>query len=369
MAVSQGGFDKQGRRGDRLLDIPCKVCGDRSSGKHYGIYSCDGCSGFFKRSIHRGRIYTCKAQGELRGKCPVDKTHRNQCRACRLNKCFSAAMNKDAVQHERGPRKSKTHRETRALAPSTATTDFRLTLPSFMSTSVTLPEIFGTGIPWPHFDIHGLTWPLRHMSQETIPLINSPVHDLLQETSTRLLEMAIRWVKWLAPFQSISESDQITLLENTWSELFLLTLSHWSAPWDLSPLLTARHSTIRHQLPDQLVIQAELNTIQEFMARYRELAPDLSENGCLKALAVFKSGVSGISSPNVVEALQHQAQIVLSDYSRQRHPRQLTRCGRLLLLLPCLRLVRSSTVTALFFRPANGRAFNQSVINQYKQEK
>lgn len=28
--------------GDRLLDIPCKVCDDRSSGKHYGIYSCDG---------------------------------------------------------------------------------------------------------------------------------------------------------------------------------------------------------------------------------------------------------------------------------------------------------------------------------------
>jgi len=54
-----------------------------------------GCSGFFKRSIHRNRVYTCKAQGELKGRCPIDKTHRNQCRACRLNKCFQSAMNKD----------------------------------------------------------------------------------------------------------------------------------------------------------------------------------------------------------------------------------------------------------------------------------
>lgn len=54
-----------------------------------------GCSGFFKRSIHRNRVYTCKAQGEFKGRCPIDKTHRNQCRACRLNKCFQSAMNKD----------------------------------------------------------------------------------------------------------------------------------------------------------------------------------------------------------------------------------------------------------------------------------
>ena len=92
-----------------LYDIPCRVCQDHSSGKHYGIFACDGCAGFFKRSIRRNRQYVCKAKSE--GSCIVDKTHRNQCRACRLRKCLEVGMNKDAVQHERGPRNSTLRRQ------------------------------------------------------------------------------------------------------------------------------------------------------------------------------------------------------------------------------------------------------------------
>ncbi|VDO16528.1 unnamed protein product, partial [Haemonchus placei] len=95
-----------------LPDVPCRVCQDHSSGKHYGIFSCDGCAGFFKRSIRRHRQYVCKNKGGCEeGRCIVDKTHRNQCRACRLRKCLEIGMNKEAVQHERGPRNSSLRRQ------------------------------------------------------------------------------------------------------------------------------------------------------------------------------------------------------------------------------------------------------------------
>ncbi|KAI3387266.1 hypothetical protein SNEBB_000684 [Seison nebaliae] len=98
-----------------LFDVPCKVCSDHSSGKHYGIFACDGCAGFFKRSIRRNRQYICKNTGIVSKStshlCTIDKVHRNQCRSCRLQRCIQVGMNKDAVQHERGPRNSTIRRQ------------------------------------------------------------------------------------------------------------------------------------------------------------------------------------------------------------------------------------------------------------------
>uniref|UniRef100_A0A1B6BYX3 Nuclear receptor subfamily 2 group C member 1 n=1 Tax=Clastoptera arizonana TaxID=38151 RepID=A0A1B6BYX3_9HEMI len=77
----------------------CVVCGDRASGRHYGAISCEGCKGFFKRSIRKQLGYQCRGNKN----CEVTKHHRNRCQYCRLQKCLTMGMRSDSVQHERKP--------------------------------------------------------------------------------------------------------------------------------------------------------------------------------------------------------------------------------------------------------------------------
>lgn len=43
-----------------VLSQHCAICGDRATGKHYGAASCDGCKGFFRRSVRKKHEYTCR---------------------------------------------------------------------------------------------------------------------------------------------------------------------------------------------------------------------------------------------------------------------------------------------------------------------
>ncbi|CAH8834108.1 unnamed protein product [Trichobilharzia szidati] len=78
---------------------PCKVCGDKASGRHYGVVSCEGCKGFFKRSIRGHVSYVCRSEQN----CLVNKAYRNRCQYCRLQKCLAVGMRSEAVQNERRP--------------------------------------------------------------------------------------------------------------------------------------------------------------------------------------------------------------------------------------------------------------------------
>ncbi|GAA6220676.1 nuclear receptor ROR-beta-like isoform X2 [Lates japonicus] len=77
--------------------IPCKICGDKSSGVHYGVITCEGCKGFFRRSQLPTVSYSCSRQSN----CQIDRASRNRCQHCRLQKCLAQGMSRDAVKFGR----------------------------------------------------------------------------------------------------------------------------------------------------------------------------------------------------------------------------------------------------------------------------
>uniref|UniRef100_A0A0N4UNT4 Nuclear receptor domain-containing protein n=1 Tax=Dracunculus medinensis TaxID=318479 RepID=A0A0N4UNT4_DRAME len=71
---------------------PCEVCKDRSSGFHYGVNACEGCKGFYRRSIQQRLDYRPCAKN---GQCDISRNNRNRCQYCRLKKCIEVGMSRD----------------------------------------------------------------------------------------------------------------------------------------------------------------------------------------------------------------------------------------------------------------------------------
>ena len=74
--------------------LMCAVCGDNAACQHYGVRTCEGCKGFFKRTVQKNAKYVCLADKN----CPVDKRRRNRCQFCRFQKCLAAGMIKEVVR-------------------------------------------------------------------------------------------------------------------------------------------------------------------------------------------------------------------------------------------------------------------------------
>ncbi|CAF1580731.1 unnamed protein product [Rotaria magnacalcarata] len=307
-----------------LTDVPCKVCHDNSSGKHYGIFACDGCAGFFKRSIRRNRQYACKNHGI--GNCPIDKTHRNQCRSCRLRRCLESGMNKEAVQHERGPRNSTIKKQMALLLKES--TDL----------------------------MHAYQF---HRYQSSIPFQNPqsvPKHPTIDhhELAAKILFNAINWIKTVPAFTSLSNRDQLCLLEESWRDLFILTAVEQQYTLDVEELIYSNHQ--------YEMFRADIENFQEILNKLKQMKMDPNELICLKNFVLFKANLNDcqtIINPQLndlhsINYLHNQAHILLSTYINKQYPCEENRCLKLLTLISSFRLISSSIIEEVFFRKTIG---------------
>ncbi|XP_072930270.1 nuclear receptor subfamily 2 group E member 1 [Epargyreus clarus] len=358
-----------------LYDVPCAVCRDHSSGKHYGVFACDGCAGFFKRSVRRDRRYACKARNQ--GLCLVDKAHRNQCRACRLAKCLDAGMNKDAVQHERGPRNSTIRRQMALFLkdPAIPSSDIGITVPPVLNLAlpkhslIPAPPLTAFHNPYHVYSrMNLLTSPLAPTQVKppspppvSAALLRPTDPETMCEAAARLLFMNVKWAKNVPAFTSLSLSDRLLLLEESWRDLFVIGSSQFLYPLDLKILYDAKNPRVN------------ITDIEEFETALSELAkicPDGNEYACLRALVLFKTSIgdkndggSLLQSPvdvrrlqdlPAVAALQDHSRIVLNEYATRMYPLNLSRSSQLLQVLSVIRRVSSVMIVELFFRATIG---------------
>ncbi len=315
--------------------IECVVCGDKSSGKHYGQFTCEGCKSFFKRSVRRNLSYSCRANRN----CPIDQHHRNQCQYCRLKKCLKMGMRRE-VQRGRVPPSQP--------GPGQYL-DGRFEGHSFLSGYISLL-------------LRAEPYPTSRYAQcmQTNSVMGI---DNICELAARLLFSAVEWARNIPFFPDLQVTDQVALLRMCWSELFVLNASQCSMPLHVAPLLAASGLHASPMSADRVVaFMDHIRIFQEQVEKLKALHVDSAEYSCMKAIVLFTSDACGLSDAAHIENLQEKSQCALEEYVRSQYPNQPNRFGRLLLRLPSLRTVSSQVIEQLFFVRLVGKTPIETLI-------
>ncbi|KAL3980195.1 palmitoyltransferase ZDHHC3/7/25 [Sarotherodon galilaeus] len=298
--------------GDKIPNVDCMVCGDKSSGKHYGQFTCEGCKSFFKH-------------------CPIDQHHRNQCQYCRLKKCLKVGMRREAVQ--RGRTSNSQSSPGQYLTNGTDPYNGQPYLSGFISLL-----------------LRAEPYPTSRYGAQCMQGNNLMGIENICELAARLLFSAVEWAKNIPFFPDLQLMDQVALLRMSWSELFVLNAAQCSMPLHVAPLLAAAGLHASPMSAERVVaFMDHIRVFQEQVEKLKALQVDTAEYSCLKSIVLFTSDAMGLSDVAHVESIQEKSQCALEEYVRNQYPSQPNRFGRLLLRLPSLRIVSSPVIEQLFF--------------------
>jgi len=361
----------------------CVVCGDRASGRHYGVVSCEGCKGFFKRSMRKDQGYRCRMNKD----CDVNKNYRNRCQYCRLQKCLAMGMRSDT------PRSSSSAvpvMKAPVVLPPQPVIKPAPALPS-LPLQLEHREDEGEGERDVENNIHQAVARMMNTMKEevseekeelslslkllitkdnaefSVPCSNSPKYvniHFIGEISSRILFSTISWLRQLQFFANLKQSNQKKLLRQCWSDLFVLGLSQVSQQVSLSTVLTAvadniqtmtgldKSSLCRVRLVTQTVAK-----MKEYVTALTRLDLDDQEFGLLKIIAVFSCAPVSVNS-EYYEAVCDRALAEL----RLQTKHQESRYSKLLLRLSPLRSLQQEVLEEIFFGGLIGNVQIDTVI-------
>ncbi|XP_028308747.1 nuclear receptor subfamily 4immunitygroup A member 1 [Gouania willdenowi] len=278
--------------------VCCAVCGDNASCQHYGVRTCEGCKGFFKRTVQKNSKYVCLANKD----CPVDKRRRNRCQFCRFQKCLSVGMVREVVRTDglkgrrgRLPSKPKTLPDvTPSLSPV-----------SLIASLVRAQMDSNPGVGTLDYS--------KYVETEAKPTQKEDARDIEEfyELLTASLEVIRKWATSVPGFTEFCSEDQDLLLESAFIELFILRLAYRSNP--KTQKLVFCNGLVLHKLQCVRGFGDWIDSIVEFSWSLHRMKLDVSSFSCLTALVIITDR-HGLKEPKRVEDLQNQLITCLKDH-------------------------------------------------------
>ncbi|CAP16277.2 Nuclear hormone receptor unc-55 [Caenorhabditis elegans] len=329
----------------------CVVCGDKSSGKHYGQFSCEGCKSFFKRSIRRSLSYTCRATKN----CAIDVQHRNQCQYCRLTKCIRMGMRKE------GRRSNETQTAVSAVQ--------RGRLP------VTMPSLFPPNMflrsPFPFMSV-----PFNPLmtAQFTKPSIKESIFEFAAQT----IFATVNWAR--TSMSNLVKGDQLILLRHSWTPIFIFALAQSNFALNLSTHLTAVTATAAstengssslgsksedeeksEEKPERVFDEPQFQGFQAKIDKIRDFHLDVVESSSLRAVLLFSCDEEALEEKGKIEEIVEKLKSAVDEYCKMNK-----RSERYHQICECLQLLKSTRnlpISRLFFSRLLGTTPLETILS------
>ncbi|XP_073534087.1 retinoic acid receptor beta isoform X1 [Phyllobates terribilis] len=345
---------------------PCFVCQDKSSGYHYGVSACEGCKGFFRRSIQKNMVYTCHREKN----CVINKVTRNRCQYCRLQRCFEVGMSKECIKQKKDSFLSSKPRKTHNLfTPFQTSSDIQDT--AFVSIceprKLAVRNDRNKKKKEPSkqecienyemtAELDDLTEKIRKAHQETFPSLcqlgkyttNSSADqrvrldlglwDKFSELATKCIIKIVEFAKRLPGFTSLTIADQITLLKAACLDILILRICTRYTP-DQDTMTFSDGLTLNRTQMHNAGFGPLTDLVFTFANQLLPLEMDDTETGLLSAICLICEDRQDLEEPAKVDKLQEPLLEALKIYIRKRRPNKPHMFPKILMKITDLRSI------------------------------
>ncbi|KAG7472711.1 hypothetical protein MATL_G00111760 [Megalops atlanticus] len=371
----------------RGQDELCVVCGDKASGYHYNALTCEGCKGFFRRSVTKKAVYRCKSGGG----CEMDMYMRRKCQDCRLRKCRAVGMLAECLLTEVQCQSKRLRKSAKHRGPSVGSIkpeEEENTESRSVSSTSRMPGQVSAGLSGEEqhlldriVEAHRRyrTQDISHCRMQEWPGLAEGM-DMLADLASPHCQRLLRFSRSVPGFELLDCTDQRTLLTGSSVEVMFLLSAQLFAQGppettpealslslsmlyplsvDLSPLHWLRTLDFKEcegkMLPNSGVTEDVLGPVINFFHSMAALGVTEAEYALLTATAVLCSDRAPLSAAPSVESLQEPILELLSRvcslHRGPRGPPDPQRFARLLGRLTELRTLRHNHLTLLRQQP------------------